>query len=123
MSRTALRRASTLALLLVVGATSPRTSAAAGEWDAAKAAFKKALAAEDPTQRKVAFANLVGFDTAEAVDEIVAVLGKEQDPVVLVAGVKALGRYVTPAAMNALSAATKAARGAKRGLLLVAMRE
>src|SRR5262245_49753727 len=122
MSRIA-RPVAALVLASLAGLASPASSSAAEGWDDAKAAFKKALAAEDPMLRKTAFAQLLGFDGADAVDEIVAVVGREQDPAVLLAGVKALGRFSSPAAMNALTAATKAAKGPKHGLLLLAMRE
>src|SRR5262245_36007207 len=122
MSRIA-RPVAALVLASLAGLASPASSSAAEGWDDAKAAFKKALAAEDPMLRKTAFAQLLGFDGADAVDEIVAVVGREQDAAVLLAGIRALGRFSSPAAMNALTAATKAAKGPKHALLLLAMRE
>lgn len=120
--RRRLARLAALAAGLVVAAAVPVPAAAADLADAKKS-MEKALASDDPMVRRTAFHALLDHDGKEAVDAIVAVLAREADPVVGLAGVNALARLRTPEAAAELAAETKAAKGPKRLLLLLAYRE
>ena len=98
-------------------------AAHAGSIEDARKAMAKALASDDPAVRKTAFLAMMDFDGKDAFEDVAAVLGREQDPVVQHAAVLALGRMRSPAAADALAAATRAAKGPKRLLLLLAFRE
>lgn len=98
-------------------------AARAGTLDDAKKSMAKALASDDPAVRRTAFLALMDHDGKDAFEEVSGVLSREQDPVVQLAAVQAIGRMRTPAAVDALVAATKAAKGPKRLLLLLAFRE
>jgi len=97
--------------------------ARAGTLDDAKKAMAKALASEDPAVRRTAFHALMDHDGKDAFDEVSTVLGREADAVVQWAAVQAIGRMRSPAAVDALVATTRSAKGAKRLLLLLAFRE
>ncbi|MFO0932759.1 MAG: HEAT repeat domain-containing protein [Planctomycetota bacterium] len=114
------RSAACLALLL---ALLPGRPARAGTIEDARKAMAKALASDDPAVRKTAFLAMMDHDGKDAFEDVAAVLGREQDPVVQHAAVLALGRMRSPAATDALAAATRAAKGPKRLLFLLAYRE
>ena len=109
--------------LTITGALVGAPTARAGTLDDARKAMAKALASDDPAVRRTAFLAMMDFDGKDAFDDVAAVLGREQDPVVLHAAVVALGRMRTPAATDALAAATRAAKGPRRLLYLLAYRE
>ena len=110
-------------LLAAAGLAAGPQGAAAGDFADAKRTFKKGLESDDPAVRRQAFAALADHDGAAAVDEVASVLGRETDASVLLAGVRTLSAFRTPEATNAIVAAAKAAKGPKRLLLLVALRD
>jgi hypothetical protein len=109
--------------LTLAGAFVGAPTARAGTLDDARKAMAKALASDDPAVRRTAFLAMMDFDGKDAFDDVAAVLGREQDPVVQHAAVLAIGRMRSPAATDALAAATRAAKGPRRLLYLLAYRE
>jgi hypothetical protein len=98
----------------------PRPARAA-EWEEAKGFFRQAQKAPDWRERKDAFVRLMEFDRAEAVAEVLAALGRESNPAVLLMGIDALASFQSPGAKAALVEAARKGRGAEQLYVLVAL--
>lgn len=108
-----------LALALLVAASVP----AHADFADAKRAVAKSLASDDPSVRRAAFLPYLDHDGKEMVKELAGLIGREQDLAIVDAAIAALAKVRTPAALEEWVAETRAAKGTKRLLLLLAWRE
>jgi hypothetical protein len=118
---TARRGRTTWIALAFAALLAPR--AAADEWDDAKKEFRKAQKAEEAKTRAGAYTDLAFHDRAEAVEEIIGAITKEQNAAVVLAGIKALSRLEAEGSKAALASAIRSKTGTLRLHLIVAATE
>jgi HEAT repeat protein len=94
---------------------------ASADWKDSQKAFREAVRNPDWKLRKQAYQGMLDQDRAEAVDEILAALAKEDNAAVVASGIKTLGIYMSTPAANALVAAAKKEKGVKRDYALIAL--
>lgn len=110
-------------VLVLVGATllaSPR-AARADDWEDAKREFRAAQKNPDTAVRSDAYVVLSGWDTPEAIDEILSALGREQHPAVMRAALRALGSARSKEALASFADALAKRKGEERLFLLMAL--
>jgi hypothetical protein len=108
-----------LALALLALASGAREASA--DWKESQKKFKEAVRSSDWKVRKQAYQSLLDQDRGEAVDEVLAALGKEDNAAVIATGIKTLGYYLSESSATALGNAAKKDKGLKRSYALVAL--
>jgi hypothetical protein len=107
--------------LLLAVAVLATTAARADEWDDARKEFRDAQKSEEPSLRADAYVLLAGWDSPEAIDEMLSALSRERHPVVMRGALRALGSARSPEAVAAMGAALEKRKGEERLFLLVAL--
>jgi hypothetical protein len=108
-----------LAVAVVVGAPSP----AWAEWAETRKQFRESLKSKEWEKRRTAYSVIADYDGADATEEILSAVGKEQHGLVLASAVKTLAGFRSEGAVKLLGEAARSGRGSRRTYALLALRE
>lgn len=114
-----------LRLLVVFLALAPVVAlppqARADDWEDAKREFRAAQKNSDTAVRSDAYVLLAGWDTPDAIDEMLSALGREKHPAVMRAALRALGSARSKEALASFADALAKRKGEERLFLLMAL--
>jgi hypothetical protein len=91
------------------------------DWSDARKAFREALRSEDWRLRRQAYAALLDYDSADAVDEAFRAMAKEKNAAVLFGALDTLATFGTDEARSALVEVVRTSKGEKQQLALLAL--
>ncbi len=101
--------------------TGPLVPAAADDWSDARKAFRSATKAEDWKERSEAYDAMAYYDTPDAVEEILRAMVKEENPAVVINGIKTLAGFTSDEARKKLLDELTGGKGTRRNYVLFAL--
>ncbi len=107
--------------LSVALAAGTGTPASAADWKEAQKEFKDAIKSSDWKTRRQGYIALMDQDRGEAVEEVLAAMAKEENPAVLMAGIRTMSLWMSGEATAAMSGVIRKEKGPRRVWTLLAM--
>ncbi len=95
--------------------------AVAEDWSDARKEFRAAMKSDDWKEREDAFAVLAYHDSADAVGEALSAMAREENPAVVIAGIRALSGQNSLEAQEAKATALRKSKGATKLYVLMSM--
>ena len=112
--------AAAVAALLLFAPQAPR-AAVADDASAALKEFRSALRAEDWKQRSEAYLKLADYDSAAVVEEVLAAMGRETNPAVILAAIDVLAGLSSEGAQSELASQLGKSRGTRKLYVLLVL--